>query len=67
VSTCVQLLAGIKFPENLIRAYFREDIMQESVIYQKIINEGVEKGKCVAREEGREERRQSEIKLVVIF
>ena len=44
IAACVELLAGIKFSEALISAYLREDIMQESVIYQKIIRKGVEQG-----------------------
>ena len=44
VSACAQILAGINFKEDFIKAYFREDIMKESVIYQKIINEGKEEG-----------------------
>ena len=53
VSTIAQILAGIKFKEDLIKAYFKENIMKESVVYQRIINEGREEGK------------RSEIKLVL--
>lgn len=49
----MQLLAGIRFDADLINAYFREDIMQESVVYQKIIREGLE------------QRRRSEVKLIM--
>jgi predicted transposase/invertase (TIGR01784 family) len=56
VSACTQILAGINFKEDLIKAYFQEDIMKESVIYQKIINEG--------KQEGRQEVKYSEIKLI---
>ena len=45
LSACVQLLAGVKFDEQLIQAYFREDMMQESVVYQRIIRQGLEQGK----------------------
>ena len=44
LSACVQLLAGVKFDEQLIQAYFREDMMQESVVYQRIIRQGLEQG-----------------------
>lgn len=44
VSTCVQLLAGIKFDLSLINLYFREDIMQESVVYNQIIEKGIQQG-----------------------
>jgi predicted transposase YdaD len=45
VSACVQLLAGLKFSDNLIGAYFREDIMRESVVYQRILQEGIEQSR----------------------
>lgn len=44
VTACTQLLAGIKFNENLLKAYFREDIMQESVVYNSILEKGLQKG-----------------------
>lgn len=30
---------------DIINAYFREDIMQESVVYQKIVKESLEQGR----------------------
>ncbi|HLP91690.1 MAG TPA: DUF4351 domain-containing protein [Nostocaceae cyanobacterium] len=45
ISACVQLLAGLRFEKNLITQLFREEIMEESVIYQDIIQRGEEKGK----------------------
>jgi predicted transposase YdaD len=36
----VELLAGLKFEKQLIKQYFREETMEESVIYQEIINRG---------------------------
>ena len=50
LSACVQVLAGLRFDQNLIRQLFREEIMQESVIYQEIIQKGLQQGK---REEAR--------------
>ena len=44
VAICTQLLAGLKFKKNLIRQFFREEIMQESVIYQEILQKGLEQG-----------------------
>ncbi|MEC4802907.1 MAG: DUF4351 domain-containing protein [Jaaginema sp. PMC 1079.18] len=44
VSACVQLLAGVKFSDHFIQAYCREDIMRESVVYQRILQEGIEQG-----------------------
>ncbi len=37
ISACTQILAGLRFDRNLINQLFREEIMQESVIYQDII------------------------------
>jgi predicted transposase YdaD len=45
ISACVQVLAGLRFDKNLITQLFREDIMQESVIYQDILQKGEERGK----------------------
>ncbi|WP_241994439.1 DUF4351 domain-containing protein [Chroococcidiopsis cubana] len=45
ISACVEVLAGLRFEENIIRQYLREDIMKESVIYQGIIREGIQQGK----------------------
>lgn len=36
IAGCVELLAGLRFEKDLIRQFLREDIMQESVIYQDI-------------------------------
>ncbi len=45
ISACTQILAGLRFNKNLIRQLFREEIMQESVIYQDILQKGEQKGK----------------------
>lgn len=45
VSACVQLLAGLRFEKNLIQQLFREEIMRESVIYQDILQKGLQQGK----------------------
>ncbi|BAY64085.1 hypothetical protein NIES22_41760 [Calothrix brevissima NIES-22] len=44
ISACVQVLAGLRFDKSLITQLFREDIMQESVIYQDILQKGEQKG-----------------------
>lgn len=36
----MELLAGLKFEKQLIKQYFREETMEESVICQEIINCG---------------------------
>lgn len=44
ISACVQVLAGLPFEKSLI-TQLREEIMQESVIYQDILQKGEERGK----------------------
>lgn len=44
LAASVEILAGLRFEQNLINQLFREDIMKESVIYQQILQEGVRKG-----------------------
>jgi predicted transposase YdaD len=38
-------IAGLRFEQNLIQQLFREEIMRESVIYQDIIQKGIQQGK----------------------
>ena len=45
ISACVQVLAGLRFEKDLIRQLFREEVMQESVIYQDILLKGEQRGK----------------------
>ncbi|WP_414578280.1 Rpn family recombination-promoting nuclease/putative transposase [Anabaena sp. CCY 9402-a] len=45
ISACVQVLAGLRFEKSLITQLFSEEIMQESVIYQDILQKGEERGK----------------------
>jgi predicted transposase YdaD len=40
-----EILAGLRFEKSLIRQLLREDIMQESVIYQDILQKGKQEGK----------------------
>ncbi len=42
ISACVEVLARLKFDENLIRQFLREELMRESPLYQEIIQEGVQ-------------------------
>jgi predicted transposase/invertase (TIGR01784 family) len=51
ISSCTQILAGLRFNKNLIRNLFREGVMRESVIFQDILEEGKQEG----RQEGRQE------------
>jgi predicted transposase YdaD len=44
LSACIELMAGLRFKKALIRQLFREDLMRESVIYQDILEQGLQKG-----------------------
>ncbi|AOY82656.1 DUF4351 domain-containing protein [Moorena producens JHB] len=55
ISACTQLLAGLRFDQRLITELFPEDVMQESVIYQKIIQKGHKLGLLEGKLEGRQE------------
>ncbi len=44
VAACAQLLAGINFDKTLINLYLKEELMQESVVYQSIVAESMQKG-----------------------
>jgi len=44
LASCVEILAGLRFEKVMIRQLFREEIMQESVIYQDILQRGLQQG-----------------------
>ncbi|MFQ4146063.1 DUF4351 domain-containing protein [Chlorogloeopsis sp. ULAP02] len=44
ISAYTQILAGLKYRKDLIRQLFREGMMRESVIYQEILEEGLQEG-----------------------
>jgi predicted transposase YdaD len=52
VAACIQLLAGINFDRSLISLYLREELMQESVVYQSIVAESTRKGEQQGLERG---------------
>ncbi|XFA73162.1 Rpn family recombination-promoting nuclease/putative transposase [Thermosynechococcaceae cyanobacterium Okahandja] len=60
LSTVVQLMAGLQYKEELIESIFREGMMRESVMYQKILREGEQKGLQRGLQRGRQEGRQEE-------
>ena len=45
IAAYTEILAGLRFEKNLIRQLLSEDIMQESVIYQDILQKGQQQGK----------------------
>lgn len=44
ITACAEILAGLRFDDNLIKQLFREDVMQESVVYQRILRTGLQQG-----------------------
>ncbi|HZK61550.1 MAG TPA: hypothetical protein VFC41_05695, partial [Anaerovoracaceae bacterium] len=52
---CTSILAGLKYPKDMIKSLMKEEIMKESVIYQDILNEGKVEGKAEGKAEGMEE------------
>jgi predicted transposase/invertase (TIGR01784 family) len=58
IAVLVQLLAGLRFDKKLIRQFFREGVMRESVIYQEIYQEGRQEGERKGRQEGEQKGRQ---------
>ena len=45
----------IEIPKELVKSLMKVEIMQESVIYQDILNEGIEKGIEKGKREGKRE------------
>ncbi len=62
ISACVQVLAGLRFEKNLIKQLFREEIMQESVIYQDILQKGLQQGLQQGKEQG---KKQEALQLIM--
>jgi predicted transposase YdaD len=48
----LQMLYSIKTGKDLIRQFFREEIMRECVIYQDILQQGLQQGRQEGRQEG---------------
>ena len=46
IAAATSLLAGLVLKKDVIRAVLREEIMQESVIYQDIKEQGVQQGQA---------------------
>lgn len=44
IATYTEIIAGLRFEKDLIHKLLREDIMQESVIYQDILQKGEQRG-----------------------
>lgn len=44
ISACVEVLARLKFEEDLVRQFLREELMRESPLYQEILQQGIQQG-----------------------
>ena len=49
---CAALLAGLRFTKEVIMSVLREDILQESSIYQDIIQQGLQRGRQQGMQQG---------------
>ncbi|MEC4895440.1 MAG: DUF4351 domain-containing protein [Oscillatoria sp. PMC 1051.18] len=56
----------MRFEENLIAQLFTDDIMRESVIYQRILREGRSEGLQQGLQQGRSEGLQQEARSLVM-
>ncbi len=61
LAACVSVLAGLRFDDNLVNQLFREEIMQESVTYQRILQKGLQQGQEQGKQQGRQEEAQAMI------
>jgi predicted transposase/invertase (TIGR01784 family) len=55
IAAYAEILAGLKFEKGLIRQFLSEDAMQESVIYQDILQKGRREGQEQGKEQGKKE------------
>jgi predicted transposase/invertase (TIGR01784 family) len=60
IAACTQVLAGLRFKKDTIANFFREEIMQESVIYQDILQKGLAKGLEQGLEQGLNQGKKQE-------
>ncbi len=60
LAACVEVLAGLRFNQDLIHQLFREELMQESVIYQDILQKGLQQGLQQGKQEGLQQGKQEE-------
>ncbi len=66
IAAATSILAGLVLNKEVIRAFIREEIMQESVIYQDIKAQGIKEGLERGLEQGLERGRQEgEVSLVL--
>lgn len=72
ISAAAEILAGLRFDRTLIRQLFREELMQESVIYQDILQKGEIRGEIRGEVRGEQRglergKREGEATLIIIM
>ncbi|MCW6038638.1 hypothetical protein K4A83_20520, partial [Spirulina subsalsa FACHB-351] len=50
-----EILAGLVLKAEVVESFFRSELMRESVIYQKILEEGLQQGKMEGLQQGKME------------
>ncbi len=61
IYVCTGILAGLRYSKELIESIMKVEILNESVIYQGILNKGMEKGIEKGMKKGREEGMEESI------
>jgi predicted transposase YdaD len=64
ISAYTQILAGLKYDQDLIRRLFQEGMMRESVIYQEILAEGEQRGERRGEQRGEQRERALILRLL---
>jgi predicted transposase YdaD len=59
ITSCVHIMAGLKYSKTLIQRLFQEDIMQESATYQDILQKGEDKGLRIGLQQGLQREKNS--------
>lgn len=65
LSSCTQLMAGIRFSKKDIQKVFKEGIMRESVVYQEILQEGMQEGIQKGMQKGMQKGKKEEALLLI--
>ena len=64
LSSCAQVLAGLRYEKGLIQRIFKEGVMKESVIYQEIVEEGRQEGLRQGIQQGIQQERGLILRLL---
>ncbi|HAN46299.1 MAG TPA: hypothetical protein DCQ32_07065 [Cyanobacteria bacterium UBA8156] len=70
VATATYILAGLVMEDNAVERILRREVMRESVTYQQILAEGIEKGIYTGWQQGKQEgiqvgRQEGEVQLLL--